>query len=41
MRKSMGVFIALLVILVSAAAVSFAAVNRTGYEIEIDEGNAR
>jgi len=37
MRKSMGVFIALLVILVSAAAVSFAAVNRTGYEIEIDE----
>lgn len=37
MRKSMGVFIALLVILVSAAAVSFAAVDQTGYEVEIDE----
>ncbi|MBQ8815363.1 MAG: hypothetical protein IJZ85_12810 [Lachnospiraceae bacterium] len=37
MRKSMGVFIALLVIAVSAAAVSFAAVDRTGHEIEIDE----
>ena len=37
MRKSMGVFMGLLVILISVSAVSFAAVNKTGYEIEIDE----
>ena len=37
MRKSMGVFIVLLVALVSVAAVSVAAVNKTGYEVEIGE----
>lgn len=37
MRKSMGVFIVLLVILISMTAVSFAAVDQTGYEVEIDE----
>lgn len=37
MRKSMGVFIGLLLILVSVTAVCFAAVSRTGVEIIIDE----